>query len=266
MTIEIREHRIVGCEYLEAADHGGQFAAGEPQFIILHYTAGASFSGAARTLTADDDNFVSSHVLVGLDGRLGQAVPFDVVAWHAGKSAWAGLTGLNDHAIGIEMVNPGYARDEISYSGPTIRARHKAGGPERDWYLYPTAQIDRVVELCAALCRAYPSITAIVGHDDVSLSGKIDPGPAWDWSRFRVELDKRLAPRRGITDDQLQHWFTYHPPAPDQVARYAELRSAALDFARVVVACSPAGADQTAAVRKIREAVMTANAAIACES
>lgn len=67
-----------------------------------------------------------------------------------------------------------------------------------------------------------------------------------------------------INDDRLQNWFTYHAPTPEQLDCYEGIRDAALDFARVVVALTPAGADQTAAVRKIREAVMTANAAIAC--
>jgi len=48
------------------------------------------------------------------------------------------------------------------------------------------------------------------------------------------------------------------------VQRYTTIREAALQFAKVLLANSPACADQTAAIRKVREAVMTANAAIAC--
>lgn len=68
-----------------------------------------------------------------------------------------------------------------------------------------------------------------------------------------------------ITENDLANWFTYHPPVGDQIQRYAMLRDAARDFAQVVIALTTPSADQTAAVRKIREAVMTANAAIACE-
>lgn len=61
----------------------------------------------------------------------------------------------------------------------------------------------------------------------------------------------------------LDHIFTYHPPEPDDLRRYAAIRKAAKEFARIIVANTPPSADQSDAVRKIREAVMTANAAIA---
>ncbi|HLT92102.1 MAG TPA: hypothetical protein VKZ85_14305 [Woeseiaceae bacterium] len=68
-----------------------------------------------------------------------------------------------------------------------------------------------------------------------------------------------------MTTDDLDRFFTYHPPTPDQIPRYEELRAAARTFAEVILRVTPASADQTAAIRKVREAVMTANAAIACE-
>lgn len=61
----------------------------------------------------------------------------------------------------------------------------------------------------------------------------------------------------------LEHIFTHHPPSPTQFERYAVLRKAALEFAQVLVDNTIPGADQTAAIRKVREAVMTANASIA---
>lgn len=67
------------------------------------------------------------------------------------------------------------------------------------------------------------------------------------------------------SDSELVHWFTYHAPKPGQPERYQAIRSAALEFARVLVANSPSGPDQTVAIRKVREAVMVANQAIACE-
>ena len=68
-----------------------------------------------------------------------------------------------------------------------------------------------------------------------------------------------------ITDAQLDEWFTYHAPTPEQAARYQMIRQGARAFATVLVECTPGGPDQTAALRKLRESVMTANAAIACE-
>ncbi len=62
---------------------------------------------------------------------------------------------------------------------------------------------------------------------------------------------------------KLDEIFSYHAPEGDQPTRYGAIRHAAMEFAMVVLANTPECADQTAAVRKIREAVMTANAAIA---
>jgi hypothetical protein len=63
----------------------------------------------------------------------------------------------------------------------------------------------------------------------------------------------------------LANIFSYHAPKEGQAMKYETLRSAALEFAKEIVALTPAGADQTAAIRKVREAVMTANAAIALD-
>lgn len=62
----------------------------------------------------------------------------------------------------------------------------------------------------------------------------------------------------------LANLFSYHPPKGDQIERYQRLREAGREFAQVILDCTPPSADQSAAIRKVREAVMTANAAIAC--
>lgn len=69
----------------------------------------------------------------------------------------------------------------------------------------------------------------------------------------------------GEKDEQIENWFTYHPATPDQAARYGAIREAGKRLAYEIKACAPACADQSAAIRKVREAVATANAAIACE-
>jgi hypothetical protein len=60
-------------------------------------------------------------------------------------------------------------------------------------------------------------------------------------------------------------FFVYHQPTEKQIPRYEAIRAAANEFAEVIIVNTPEGADQTAAIRKVREAVMTANAAIALE-
>jgi hypothetical protein len=61
----------------------------------------------------------------------------------------------------------------------------------------------------------------------------------------------------------LDDLFSYHAVEADQVAKYEAIRSAARQFANTVLENTPRSADQSAAIRKIREAVMTANASIA---
>jgi hypothetical protein len=67
-----------------------------------------------------------------------------------------------------------------------------------------------------------------------------------------------------IDEKQLLNWFTYHAPSNEDQARYIAIRDAALVFCKVIVENTPASADQTVAIRKVREAVFTANVSIAC--
>lgn len=62
----------------------------------------------------------------------------------------------------------------------------------------------------------------------------------------------------------IDNWFVYHSPTPDQIPKYQEIRDHGKLLAECVMRNCPPGADRTAAIRKIREACMTANAAIAC--
>lgn len=62
---------------------------------------------------------------------------------------------------------------------------------------------------------------------------------------------------------ELDNQFSYHKPFGSQAARYELIRTKAKELAIVLLENVPQCADRTAAVRKLREAVMTANAAIA---
>lgn len=69
----------------------------------------------------------------------------------------------------------------------------------------------------------------------------------------------------GITQDQLDNWFMYHVAIPGDSAKFEEIRAAGKHLAEIIVKNTPPSADQTAAIRKVREAVMAANVAIACK-
>lgn len=69
----------------------------------------------------------------------------------------------------------------------------------------------------------------------------------------------------GITQTDLDNWFTYHAPSEEQQVRYRTIREGAKVFAHILLDNSLTSADQTAAMRKLREVVMTINQSIANE-
>lgn len=106
---------------------------------------------------------VSAHCLIRRDGEIIQYVPFDKRAWHAGVSSFCGQENCNDFSIGIELEGS----DETPYTD---------------------AQYDALVSLTAAIQQAYPEITGdrIAGHSDIAPERKTDPGPAFDWDKYRT--------------------------------------------------------------------------------
>lgn len=102
---------------------------------------------------------VSAHFLIRRAGEMLQFVPCTKRAWHAGVSAWCGRNGCNDFSIGVELEGT----DDLPYT---------------------EAQYRVLIDLTRALQSAYP-IAAIAGHCDIAPARKTDPGPSFDWTRFR---------------------------------------------------------------------------------
>lgn len=63
--------------------------------------------------------------------------------------------------------------------------------------------------------------------------------------------------------DRIDTIFTYQSPNADDIVAYQKIREKAKEMARIIDDYTPKCADQSAAIRKLRECVMTANAAIA---
>ncbi len=68
-----------------------------------------------------------------------------------------------------------------------------------------------------------------------------------------------------ITEDQITHWFSLHPATQEQRDAYRRLCTVGGAFAHAIVDLTPSSADQAAAVRLSRQALMTAIASIACK-
>ncbi len=112
---------------------------------------------------------VSAHYFIDREGKVIELVDPDQMAWHAGKSSFEGREGCNPFSIGIEL--------EGTLDHPFTNDQYRA-----------------LVELCRLLIERYPLITPerIVGHADIAPGRKGDPGPFFDWERFRDVLDRKL--------------------------------------------------------------------------
>ena len=71
-------------------------------------------------------------------------------------------------------------------------------------------------------------------------------------------------PFEKLTDAQIEDMFTYHND-PAKIPAYAAINEAAKALARAIRDACPVCADPSAAIRLVREARMTANAAIALD-
>lgn len=67
------------------------------------------------------------------------------------------------------------------------------------------------------------------------------------------------------TFQQVMETFDHHQPSSAQVERIMEVRRAAKAFVTTIWQNAPDGADRAVAVRKVHEAMMTANKAIVLE-
>jgi AmpD protein len=105
---------------------------------------------------------VSAHCLIRRDGEIVQYVPFDKRAWHAGVSVYNGRERCNDFSIGIELEGT----DNLAYTD---------------------AQYQQLAKVTRTLSKLYPMIASnMTGHSDIAPVRKTDPGPAFDWFRFRA--------------------------------------------------------------------------------
>ena len=108
---------------------------------------------------------VSAHFLIRRNGEAIQFVSCGKRAWHAGQSSWRGRDRCNDFSLGIELEGA----DDVSFED---------------------RQYACIAELTRLLQSTYP-IAEIAGHSDIAPGRKSDPGPLFDWVRFRALLSGR---------------------------------------------------------------------------
>lgn len=72
-------------------------------------------------------------------------------------------------------------------------------------------------------------------------------------------------PEIRLSDDDIEHLFTYHTPRPDQTPRFERLNLATKDYARAIRNNVRPGPDRTVAIRSLQRLRMDCNLAIALE-
>ena len=158
--------RPAGCDVSLLVIHNislppGQFGSG----CVQRFFCNQLDAGQHPYFETIADLQVSSHLFIERDGAITQFVSFDDRAWHAGQSQFSGRDNCNDYSIGIEL--------EGTDTAP-----------------YSDAQYEQLTAVTECLKRHYRMITdeRITGHEDIAPGRKTDPGPAFDWTRYRASL------------------------------------------------------------------------------
>ncbi|BBH44577.1 N-acetylmuramoyl-L-alanine amidase [Pseudomonas sp. KU43P] len=225
---------------IDATTYRSQAYSRRVRFLVFHYTA-LNFNGSVNALAKGSE--VSAHYLLptptdpsyrraGFDKvRIFNLVDEHERAWHAGVSAWGGRNNLNDTAIGIELVN------EASMSDGQF-----------NFVPYHPEQLAALVQLSQDILRRYPDITPthVLGHSDISIGRKSDPGAAFPWhslhqagigawyeeatkARYLEQLAGNM-PEPAVLVEKLRAYGYHVPDQPD--ARYVRslLRAFQLHF------------------------------------
>lgn len=158
------------------------FRARKPEarvrYVIVHGTWMADDAAALERL-CDPKAEVSCHYLIRHDGGVVRLVEEDQVAFHAGKSVWDGIEGLNDWSLGIEVGNAG------PFEVPPTPETEK----NPDWATakpYRDVQYAALIALLREIMARHPQIGPehVLAHSEVSPGRKSDPGPHFEWDRL----------------------------------------------------------------------------------
>jgi len=132
--------------------------------LVLHYTAGTLPSSLDILQGKNRAHKVGVHYVLTDEPnpRVIRMVPESLAAFHAGKSGWADTSSLNQRSIGIEIINL-----------------------DGNVHPYSTAQADVLFTLCSDIIRRHGIRPEnVVGHSDIAVGRKIDPGSLFPWPKL----------------------------------------------------------------------------------
>jgi N-acetylmuramoyl-L-alanine amidase len=128
----------------------------KPNYVIIHHTAQNSTAQTLKTFTMPSTK-VSSHYVIGRDGKVYQMLHDHMRAWHGGAAKWGSNTDLNSSSIGIELDNNG--------SEP-----------------FPEEMITSLIAVLGKLKKEHAIPTQnFIGHADIAPVRKVDPSPLFPW-------------------------------------------------------------------------------------
>jgi hypothetical protein len=198
--------------------------SGRAKGLVQHYTAGHISNGASGVLS-----MLKS--LGNRQGRLGcfgmdeqgviyvpRSLGWTQKGYHAGVSKWKNVIGMNSHLYGIEVCNPGklvasggkwypyFAVGKEGSAVPTSRLRtwtsntpsgsdHYGKQSKGTYMAFTEAQEKALINFSLWQKKVNPEYNFdwVVGHDEISGSGKSDPGaclsmPMAEWRKLLVRL------------------------------------------------------------------------------
>jgi len=122
--------------------------------------------------------YASADYLILRDGKVIELIPRQYKSWHAGSSIFKGRSNCNNWMTGYEILAAPQVNESMGYTD---------------------AQYEAAAELARSDMQEYGfGADMIVGHDEIRRNWneaqtdatkrsavKHDPGPTWDWNRFR---------------------------------------------------------------------------------
>ncbi len=157
------EQAGIPVEWAPSPNFGERLGVSKPGLVVMHYTALELDATLARL--CDPGIEASTHFVIDRSGAVYALVSVEKRAWHAGRSDFRGITDVNSHSVGIDLV---FVPDtDIKYSEEQ----------------YKTLKL-----LLAALRKQFRfKAQDVVGHEEVATPAgrKQDPGPAFDWEMVR---------------------------------------------------------------------------------
>jgi N-acetyl-anhydromuramyl-L-alanine amidase AmpD len=166
--------------HLDNAKHHGGLRTYAVSLIVMHTTEGGSGRSTIEYLNTTTDKTASYHYIIERDGTILRMLRPNMVAYHAGDSAWPSpikATPTNQKPNGGRSVN----RVSVGISWAN------QGEPLTD------AQLESALWLCGVLCKDYGVLVdSVRGHYEVAPGRKTDPKRVQDMTEFRALLTNSL--------------------------------------------------------------------------